>query len=530
MNLWFSEIVLLHIQSTSVVFYRNFTGRIKTGYETNMPSMYEKLLQVIVKSPDARTEYECQDLVPWFRNKSVVFETLTPECIADIIRHCEFKRCQNDEVIIKQGENGHRLFIILKGQVSIHVIQDKENSQEILQNVERICSKSILDRNDLGQKVWTSGEGKTVGEVALLKDDCIRTASVVCDCETDLIMIERNLYNRSVKDVFEREYQEKIAFVERNSLFSHWPARHKKALVISLQKQNLKYSTPITKQGQPADCMFFILSGEIEITCDQAVFDVQYDSLWRQMQKLVPGLLPKPKDRTFTPHESMTRRVKHKASQMCLLGENELCGALEIILGLNSYIENALVTREAGVLVLSKENYQRFFTKKFAQKAVEVLRERLTMRLYLYIHRSEGSETGSPFLKFLTYMLQDSEALNQLKRMKRKEKEVKAGIVSQSDIDSADARSRARDAKEMAVMMKKLGVKPSVTYEHGPWNEASQKVLEQIEKGYMSYIERSRGTESPKGYTASKASRSFMPRNLLSPDDDSFAARRGSSA
>lgn len=480
--------------------------------------MYEKLIKVITKSPDARAEFECQDLVPWFKNKSVVFETLMPECIKDIIRHCEFKKATNDEVIIKQGENGHRLFIILKGQVSIYVIQDKENSHEILQNVERACSKAILDRVDLGQKVWTSGDGKTVGEVALLKDDCIRTASVVCDCETDLIMIERDLYNRSVRDVFEREYQEKINFVDRNSLFSHWPQRHKKALVISLQKGNLKYSTPIIKQGQPADYMYFILSGEIEITCDQAVFSGQFDHLWKQMLKLVPGLVPKTKERTYTPHESMTRRVKHKASQMCLLGENELCGATELILGLGTYLENATITREAGVLVLSKENFQRFFTKKFSVKAMEVLRERLTMRLYLYIHRSESfDESGSPFLKFLTYMLQDSEALNQLKRMKQKEKEAKAGHMTLSDIELADARSRAHDAKEMAIMMKKLGVKPSSTYEHGPWNEASQKVLEQIEKGYMSYLEMTRGTESPtpKGNSA-RNSGAFMPRRASS--------------
>ena len=42
--------------------------------------------------------------------------------------------------------------------MSIYVIQDKENSHDILQNVERACSKAILDRNDLGQKVWTSGK------------------------------------------------------------------------------------------------------------------------------------------------------------------------------------------------------------------------------------------------------------------------------------------------------------------------------------------------------------------------------------
>ena len=184
---------------------------------------------------------------------------------------------------------------------------------------------------------------------------------------------------------------------------------------------------------------------------------------------------------------------------------------MEIILGLNTYIETSLVTRETGVLVLSKENFQRLFNRKFAAKTLSILRERLTMRLYLYIHRSEGSEDGSPFLKFLTYMLQDSDALDRLKLMKRKEREAKQGIVSQSDIDLADARSKARDAKEMALMMKKLNVKPSVTYDHGPWNEASHKVIEQIESGYHSYIERarSRGTVSPKD-TKEKRTGSYL--------------------
>ena len=45
----------------------------------------------------------------------------------------------------------------MKGQVSIHVIQDKDNSQEILQTVENICAKQHLDRSAIGQRVWTSG-------------------------------------------------------------------------------------------------------------------------------------------------------------------------------------------------------------------------------------------------------------------------------------------------------------------------------------------------------------------------------------
>ena len=44
-------------------------------------------------------------------------------------------------------------------------------------------------------------EGQTFGEIALINPDCIRTASVVADEETDLVVIDRDLYNRSVSQV-----------------------------------------------------------------------------------------------------------------------------------------------------------------------------------------------------------------------------------------------------------------------------------------------------------------------------------------
>lgn len=53
-----------------------------------------------------------------------------------------------------------RLYVILKGRVSIYVVQDKENDQEIRQHVEKVLSKAkldkLLDRTQLGQHVWTS--------------------------------------------------------------------------------------------------------------------------------------------------------------------------------------------------------------------------------------------------------------------------------------------------------------------------------------------------------------------------------------
>lgn len=55
-----------------------------------------------------------------------------------------------------------RLYIILKGKVSIYVVQDKENDQEIRQHVEKVMAKQKLekklDRTQLGQHVWTSSK------------------------------------------------------------------------------------------------------------------------------------------------------------------------------------------------------------------------------------------------------------------------------------------------------------------------------------------------------------------------------------
>lgn len=46
--------------------------------------------------------------------------------------------------------------------MSIYVLQDKENEQEVKQLIEKAVAKGKLDRAALGQHVWTSGNVFTV--------------------------------------------------------------------------------------------------------------------------------------------------------------------------------------------------------------------------------------------------------------------------------------------------------------------------------------------------------------------------------
>ena len=50
----------------------------------------------------------------------------------------------------------------------------------------------------------SSGAGATFGEVALISEDCVRTASIITDEPSDVIVIDRQLYNRSVKEVLQK--------------------------------------------------------------------------------------------------------------------------------------------------------------------------------------------------------------------------------------------------------------------------------------------------------------------------------------
>lgn len=47
--------------------------------------------------------------------------------------------------------------------------------------------------------IFAIEEGKSFGEVALMSEDSVRNATVIADEETDLLVISRELFNRSMK-------------------------------------------------------------------------------------------------------------------------------------------------------------------------------------------------------------------------------------------------------------------------------------------------------------------------------------------
>lgn len=104
-----------------------------------------------------------------------------------------------------------------------------------------------------------SGAGDPFGEVALVSEDCVRTASIIAEDTTDLVVVDRALYNRSVRDVLAQEFEEKTNFITGTPLFSNWAPKYRKQLAMAMYKETFPYESWLVKQGENVDNIYFII-------------------------------------------------------------------------------------------------------------------------------------------------------------------------------------------------------------------------------------------------------------------------------
>ncbi|XP_069128853.1 uncharacterized protein [Argopecten irradians] len=190
-----------------------------------------------------------------------------------MVKNCIFECAERDTVIIKQGDKGDCFFIILNGLVSIHINttfgSDDDNPEDsggggegggaAEQKEEKKGEEKKLDRSKYGNYVGKIEPGKSFGELALINADCVRNATIIADETTDLVVVNRELYDRSLHYFQAKEFEERKAFVEGNPMFSNWQPKYKKQMAMSLRKEKLTFEAPILRQGTQVDGLCFLL-------------------------------------------------------------------------------------------------------------------------------------------------------------------------------------------------------------------------------------------------------------------------------
>ena len=226
------------------------------------------------------------------------------EAIMSVIK---IERYETDHRIIKYGEDGEKFYIILKGKtralkpVTVEknmtakeyikclnhikfVELDESKLKRYEENNRNLINYSLLKNSNYNisyitidleyNKVFRVEEEKIIGfrkegdefgEVALI-NKVPRTATMIADGECFLAVLEKNDYNRILKEMEDNKNQELMQEIRANYLiFRNWGKRYFLKLIMHLKKVNFSSGTILYKQNDNSDSFFLTTKGQFEI-------------------------------------------------------------------------------------------------------------------------------------------------------------------------------------------------------------------------------------------------------------------------
>ncbi|KAH8875918.1 cAMP-dependent kinase regulatory subunit-like [Schistosoma japonicum] len=247
------------------------------------------LVDVLIKPNNLRSTIEIRHIAVWFKENIMAFKDVPIEILMKLVAECKAEFKYPNDVIIREGDIGDCMYVLLSGCVSVHYRGDQSNATNENDLVE---TYKLLDdesnhtfeiNHDLGPQVGQLEAGSVFGEVALI-EDCLRTASIIAlpinnvelhKQEHDnqqllssssstaaaaaesfftnqqsvcLVNISRRLYNITVRNQIEQEFHERIKGELRISLHDKSFRKSKKH---QYNSSSGKYNLPFITGSNP---------------------------------------------------------------------------------------------------------------------------------------------------------------------------------------------------------------------------------------------------------------------------------------
>lgn len=399
-----------------------------------MAQLQHRVVELISKVPALRRDNEIRVVLPWLRRKSDLLKDLDNAILTDVIRNCAYLKACRDDVVIKQGDTGNSFFIMLTGRTSVFIDTtktDEESAAVVDESTEKgpddeklesgTGQKKNLDRSQYGKFILHYEAGKSFGEVALMSEDSVRNATVIADEDTDLLVVSRELFNRSMKAKQEEEYKEREDFIQSCPLFKSWSSKFKRLLELSIRKETFPFGTVIARQGEPVSGLIFILSGQAKSTVQPLQHAQQYPQLMkldvnpvaaeigRDYNKLI-----KKKDKDLIQEQIKIRRrdgyaaaERHRSQsriELCSIEENDVVGDVEMVLELETSYSTVTCTANTTAMVLDTKNYDRLVTRRNQQTVIKMC-ETAAQKMHYRLHAYKGDQI--PFFKCALKKLKD---------------------------------------------------------------------------------------------------------------------------
>lgn len=207
-----------------------------------------------------------------------------------LIKHGHKEILREGDKLFEQGDQGTAFYTILKGAVAVYKADhddevDDEDTKKIMWH-----GRPVKPHSAFGPCVNIMVEGQHFGEMALATEANKRHATVVgLDCETELFMIDRTVYNRVLRrniNIFHMaenyvallntpsdlrspsDIQILVQMTQQHSVFHQLPLHVMEKLCKSMFLQKHQKSSVIYCQGVPVgmeSCFYIVLSGTVSV-------------------------------------------------------------------------------------------------------------------------------------------------------------------------------------------------------------------------------------------------------------------------
>ncbi len=179
-----------------------------------------------------------------------LFSALAHDVFLELLAGLERRVFQPGDVIVREGEPGHSMFVIVEGGAD--VVRQGEEGQ--------------------GTVVAHMGEGEFFGEIALVSEGR-RLASVVASGRTVLLEVTRqrmaDIVSRhpAVGEVVQEFYRERLLtnVLRSNPLFAGIPEAPRRALAEAFTPHTVQPGEQILSRGQAATGLFLLLRGRCTV-------------------------------------------------------------------------------------------------------------------------------------------------------------------------------------------------------------------------------------------------------------------------
>ena len=293
-------------KKSAILFIRKSTKR-NLNFEWEPPKI-DEVIYILKKQKKERSHRDIKILSDYLTEKLDYFKKLQKESdpfqyekTLSVLKYEEVKEGKN---IVSYDEDGDKCYILLEGKVSVlkptypntqlsmreYISYLKKLNEE---DPSKISLKRIISKNDhievdvlrlmnfpltsinnedkyniyieKLEKIYEAKEGFSFGESALLQRQK-RNATVRAENFCRLIYIDKNDYNRILKDIEKRRIDEQIKeFVKKYNFFSGWSYSSLNKLYCLLENVTLLKNEFIYKQNEDSDYIYFCIEGAYEI-------------------------------------------------------------------------------------------------------------------------------------------------------------------------------------------------------------------------------------------------------------------------